>query len=168
MTVSNTDVYTNADGLKIRFGTAQAKTAAAGSPQPAGTYKTLIVDIDYSRIPAFGTTAVLDEITAAAIPAGAILYKSTFVVTTAFVGATGTLSIGLYKADGTTAITEVGIDDTIAVTAINAVGKAVENDGTYINGVALLYDSYISVLAGTASFTAGRGQLSINYFLPNG
>ncbi len=166
MTVTNTDVYTNPDGLKIRFGTGKAKAALVGSPSPRGRIKELVAILDYSRFAPFGETTVIDEMTSAVIPAGALITKATFIPTTAFVGSGATLTIGTYKTDGTTVLDEDGIDATIAVTAIDAVGEQVACDGAQVAGVAITFDAYVSALVGTANFTAGRGELIIEYIMP--
>lgn len=152
-------VYTNSDGLRLRFGTDQAKKALQGSPAQSGPYKQYEFDIVYNRMAAFGTNLILGEIPQAALPAGMLVKEAILTTVVAFDSAADalTLSIGLCKQDGTV-IDDDGIDSAIAQAAIDAVGESVTCDGALI-GTVLAYDSYITVLANTATATAGQAKL---------
>jgi len=159
--------WTNSDGLVVQFGLDKTKRNLSGSPAPAGEYKTLIAEIDYSRLPtvAAGRTG-LDISNRTYLPAGALLVSATLKTVTAFDSTSddGTLTIGLQKENGDV-IDEDGIDATIAQTAIDAVGETVTCDGALI-GTLLVYDSYLTTTVATHAFTAGKAQLVIKYFVP--
>lgn len=159
-------VTRNADGLTLKYGLSQVQTGTTGSPSQAGEFKTIVALVEFGRIPAFGTTAMIDEIPGTLIPKGAIIESYEFVTTTAFTGTGATLTIGLYAEDGTTAVDATGIINAAALTNFNAAGKIFTTAGTSVATTAIATTSQLSVLAGTASFTAGAGQLRIRYFVP--
>jgi hypothetical protein len=106
-----------------------------------------------------------------AMPAGSHLVKATLVVDEVFTSAgSATLTIGTYKSDGA-AVDADGIDATIAITAIDAVGDVIACNGAQINTVVLntaptgsVNDGvYLSALFGTAAFTAGKARLILEY-----
>lgn len=165
MTFNN--VYTNSDSLSIRFGTESSRVSRVGSPKQAGNKQQINAIIKWDELEAFGTVTLLDPLRQCAIPNGAIITSANFVVTTAFTGAGATLTLGTYKVDGTTEIDENGIDDTIALTAIDAVGETVTNDGAQVAGTAMTFDAYLVAKVGTANFTAGQGTLSVFYIIPS-
>lgn len=107
---------------------------------------------------------------AATIPAGAYVKSATFIVTTAFAGATATLDIGFsYNNSGAIAnLDDDGIDAAIAVTAIDAAGDVITCDGALVGTVlAATADEYAIVPSyDTAAFTAGEGELVVEYILP--
>lgn len=157
----------NADGLLLKYGLSQAVVGTVGSPAQAGEYKVIEVLVDYRNMAAFGTTRMASISPDAFIPAGATIVSGEFIVTSAFTGATATLTIGLYAADSTTAVDATGIINATALSTINAIGKKVAAAGTSINATPLLATaSQFSLLAGTATFTGGAGKLSVKYFVP--
>lgn len=160
-------VWTNDDGLPVRFGLDAAETQREGSPAQSGPYKTLIAEIVAADLPAVGTSDFINhEAASCFIPKGAILKSATLEVTEAFAGATGTLSLGTAQKDGTV-IDADGIDATIAVTAIDAVGDSIACDGALVGAVASSsVDSYLTVLNGTADFTAGKAKLILEILHP--
>lgn len=163
MTVNN--IYTNADGLSIRFGTESARTVPVGSPAQAGSKQQIQAIISFDRMEAFGTATLLDPLFQCAMPEGSIITTANLVVITAFTGAGATLDIGVCTAAGV-AIDADGIDATIALTAIDAVGETVTCDGALVAGAALTGDGYLTAQLGTANFTAGKGLLTVNYIVP--
>lgn len=163
MTVNN--VYTNADGLSIRFGTESARTVPVGSPQQAGSKQQLQALISFDRLEAFGTVTLLDPLFQCAMPSGSIITSANLVTEVAFTGSGATLDIGVCDPSGT-AIDADGIDSAIAVTAIDSVGETVTNDGALVAGAALTNDGYLTATVGTANFTAGKGLLTVNYIIP--
>lgn len=158
---------TNADGLVIKYGLSQATLGNVGSPAQAGEYKVIQATLDYTRFAAFGTTAMVSIQPDAFIPAGAFIVDAEFIATTAFTsGGAATLTVGLYAQDNTTAVDATGIINASALSTINAAGKKLAGAGTSINAAALATASQLSVLVGTANYTAGKGQLKIRYFVP--
>lgn len=160
--------WTNDDGLKVRFGLDKVKKSLVGSPAQAGEYKVVTARIEYDRLPtvAAGTTQI-DVGSDVAIPSGAQIVSATFDVSTPFdsAGDSATLSFGLEQKDGTE-IDDDGIDATIAETAIDADGDQVACDGALVGGAHLSADGFLNVTVGTEAFTAGKGKLTIKYYVP--
>lgn len=165
-TVPGGTIWTNPDGLRVRFGTDEATSALVGSPAQSGSYKEVIADFTYADLPAFGTETFLGGVPRVALPAGVLLREVLLIPTAAWASSgSATLTLGLSKQDGTT-IDADGIDATIAKTAIDAIGETVTCDGALINTV-LAYDSYLSVTVGTADFNAGAMKMVIKYIHQN-
>jgi hypothetical protein len=111
-----------------------------------------------------GTADVNPQPNDAFIPAGSYITKASLVVTTAFTsGGSATLGVGLQEADGTI-IDADGIDAAVAVADL-AVNKAVVCNGALVGGTATVGadNSYLSLVYGTAAFTAGAAKLVIEY-----
>jgi hypothetical protein len=158
--------WTNNDGLQILFGNEKGKRSVVGTPSTMGEVKTINVELDHSRFAAAGTATEIDVNKEGKIPSGAIIVGATLDVTEAFTsGGAATLTIGTREADGTV-IDADGIDATIALAALNAVGKHVACDGAQVNGAALAANAHLQVTVGTAAYTAGRAKLQVNYILP--
>ena len=155
--------WTNADGLKVLLhgeqGEVQDKGTALGSAR-----QTLVVNVP--DMTALGTTFGADNIDAndAVIPAGSVILSATWVTTTEVTsGGAATLTIGTYNAAGT-AIDADGIDAAIALTAINAVGETVRCDGAHLTTAGYVAsDAYIGMIYAAAAYTAGAGELIIEY-----
>lgn len=160
-------VYVNDDGLHIRFGNEQGAKALAGAPNTAGTEKELVVDLDFSRMPAFGDASTfINGTPAAPIPAGALLRSATIILTTIFTsGGAPTLTLGMSQNDATV-IDADGIDATIALADLDAIGTEVACDGALV-GTILAENSYVTIDVATADYTAGRGKLVIKYIIPD-
>ena len=157
--------YKNADGLYVSTGLSEAKKSLEGSTNNFGHEREIIIDLDYTRLPTFGTASTfVNDVPTVAVPKGALLKSATLTVTTAFTGTGATLDIGLAKSDGT-AIDADGIDAAIALTAIDAIGETVTCDGALI-GTVLANTGFVTVDVGVATYTAGRGKLVIKYFMP--
>ncbi len=161
-------IYTNSDGLQIRFGTDEAQVARSGSVSPAGAYKTFTYDLQWGATGSSGgympllaeNSLSLNRTNAVALPAGWLLKSATLITEVAFTSAgSPVLDIGLSKEDGTV-IDEDGIDVAIAMTAIDAIGETVACDGALV-GTVLAFNSYLTVEVDTADYTAGRAKLII-------
>ena len=159
-------IFKNADGLYVRYGKSQSLPAREGSPSTNGVEKELIIDIEGTKLPAVGVSTFVNGTPTAGLPAGVLLRSATLIPTKAFTSdGNATLTIGLSKADGTV-IDADGIDATIAKTAIDTIGETVACDGALVNTV-LADVSYVTVLVGTAAFTAGRAKLVLKYITPD-
>jgi hypothetical protein len=150
--------YTNADGLRV------LTNADQGTAQDTGTdegIQSFVLDID--DFTALGTTVTIDP-NDAVIPAGSIILGATLVMTSAATsGGSATLSIGTYAANGD-AIDADGIDQTIALTAIDADNDVVRCDGAQTAATGYLTaDAHVAAIYGTAAFTAGTGKVVIEY-----
>lgn len=157
-------VWTNNDGLRVRFGTEQAVESRSGSPSDnvAATHQ-IVADLNYDEMPAAGAgAAFIQGEPLVAIPAGALLRKATLITTTAFTsGGATTLDIGLAAQDGT-AIDADGVAAAIPKTSMDAVGEEVVGAGALI-GTKLAANSYLTLTVGTATLTAGRAKLIVEY-----
>jgi hypothetical protein len=163
-------LYTNADGLTQAYG--PVRTPALGyvkkvSGGPTGGV--LVVDFDVNNLPDFdqdasggGTMDSFGELQAY-VPANAYIKSATILVQTALSGGTTpTLTVGLYKKDGT-AIDADGIDATIAAAAL-AAGKVVDCDGALVGGTDGIGAAAGYIKAATAGGpTAGAFRLIVEY-----
>jgi hypothetical protein len=149
----------NADGLTQAYGTAEANVETGGKVVE-GQYSKLVINFDYADLNSTTEEIVSEQV----LPDNVNLKSAELYISTAFVGATGTLSIGLIQADDrSTAIDADGIDATIAVTAIDAIGDTVSCDGALI-GTVITEPGLVTMTNGTADFTAGVGKLTLTYF----
>jgi hypothetical protein len=157
--------WMNDDGLYIRYGTTEVDVALGGENTTDGDVRHLEIDFDFSDLAAYGTAKIIGE--GVRLPVGAWLKSATLLVTTAFAGATGTLTLGTIDTDRSTVHDADGIDAAIAVTAIDAIGDTIACDGALIGTVlANTTPLYITATVGTAQFTAGAAKLTIEYFIP--
>jgi hypothetical protein len=152
--------YNNADGLLVLTDGAQGAVNNTGSAE----YGPKFLVINIPNAPLIGSATTSPAANDAFIPAGAYITKASLIVTTAFVGATAALNIGLQTLAGS-AIDADGIDVAIAVTAIDAIGDVVACNGALVAGVLTVgtANAYVSFDYDTAAFTAGAGKLVIEY-----
>jgi hypothetical protein len=157
--------WTNADGLVVKFGTERAEVMPGGVNMK-NVHKTFVHKFTYADV-ANTDTAAADP-SAAFIPAGSVIVRAVLYVTTAFVGATGVLDIGLKIADGTNTDDD-GILST-GIATIDAAGDAVIGDGALVlqetgdlTAKRFTADQYIMTTYDTAAFTAGAATLVIEY-----
>lgn len=164
--VTGSGVWTNSDGLRVRFGTNKSLDAKEGSPKQAGEHKIFEFEIDATDLPAHTDTQerFLNRVPSVALPAGYLLVSASLVTITGFTGSGATLTLGLAQQDGTT-IDADGIDAAIALTAIDAVGETVTCDGALI-GTKLAADGFMTVTVGTATHTAGKARLIVKMLAP--
>ena len=163
--------WLNDDGLYIKFDTAEGEVTTGGEATTDGEDRVIKLNITAEDLLAHDSTAgigggatkiLADNVI---IPDGAFVKSATFEVTEAFAGATATLTIGLYDTDRSTVYDADGIDATIAVTAIDAVGDTIACDGDVVGAIISNGGTnvLITAVAGTATFTDGTGQLTIVY-----
>ena len=159
-------VWINDDGLRVRFGNELAEPSRIGAPADnvAGT-RQLIADIRFDEMPAAGAgAAFIQGEPAVAIPAGALLRKATLITIDAFTsGGASTLDIGLADADGV-AIDADGVAAAVAKTSIDGVGEEAVGAGALI-GTKMAQNAYLTLTVGTATFTAGRAKLIVEYMV---
>jgi hypothetical protein len=162
------------DGLVVGYGTHTADDGVPAVTSEKGSVKTMVLEILGTSVPTAWAAANVSP-QAATIPRGSIIHKSTFETVVPFTsGGAATLSIGTYGgAAFTTTDVVAGIDSAVAITAIDAIGETVQNDGTLVAGtisVGATADSacVIGYTYGTAAFTAGKGILTVQYSTPSG
>ena len=169
--MSANEFYTNADGLNIRFGLEKATAHKEGRFSTSGDthqHVTSIVGTDLGS-----SAALVSTHPVVGIPDGAHIVSATLYVTEAFTsGGSATLTIGVVNddGDGTFSVNDAdGIDATIAITAIDAIGDHVACDGALVGSgaanIAGTGDRPVFVCANyaTAAFTAGKADLVIEY-----
>ncbi len=159
--------WTNSDGLVVRFGTDKGTEKNSGTTED-GVHRTLVHKFAFGDIANTDVTAADPE--SPFLPADSVITRATLYVTTAFVGATATLDIGLKVAAGTNTDDD-GIDGLIAVTALDAIGDTINCNGAYVSsvgnltGLRITADQYIMTTWDTAAFTAGAATLVVEYLL---
>ncbi len=159
--------WTNSDGLVVRFGTDKGTEKNSGTTED-GVHRTLVHKFAFGDIANTDVTAADPE--SPFLPADSVITRATLYVTTAFVGATATLDIGLKVAAGTNTDDD-GIDAAIAVTALDAIGDTINCNGAYVasvgnlTGLRITADQYIMTTWDTAAFTAGAATLVVEYLL---
>jgi len=159
--------YTNADGLYVLNGVDQAAEQDKGTTVN-GIISTIVVDIpSFAAIgSSFGASNI--DPNDPVIPANAVITNADLVMSVAATsGGAATLTIGTYTAAGA-AVDADGIDATIALTAIDAIGDVVQCDGAQVNGLVTVGTAacHIGLIYGTAVFTAGAGKLIVQYYVP--
>ncbi|MGW8178599.1 MAG: hypothetical protein ACWGQW_07525 [bacterium] len=160
--------WINDDGLQVKFGTEEVEVAAGGFQKSFdGNRVHVKFYILAEELEAFGTTTFLSDTTS--MPNGAILESATLNVIEAFVsaGTSGTLALGTYDTDHTTAHDADGIDTAIAEASLTAGASNTCNGaliGTTIsNSTPVLF----TALVGTEDFTtSGAAELDIVYYVP--
>lgn len=159
--------YTNSDGLYVLTFADQGAEQDKGTTV-RGVVNTMIIDIpSFAALgTSFGASNIdpLDPV----IPANSLIINADLVMTTAATsGGSATLTIGTYNSAGT-AIDADGIDATIALTAMDAIGEVVQCDGAQVNGTVTIGTAaaYVGLIYATAAFTAGAGKLIIQYITP--
>lgn len=157
--------WENFDGLAVQFGTTRAAKVNKGSTAE-NVHKTLVHKFTYADVTNTDTAAAGPD--DPFIPNGSVIVRATLYVTTAFVGATGVLDIGLKVAAGTNTDDD-GILST-GIATIDAVGDVVIGDGALVlqetgdlTGVRFTADQYIMTTYDTAAFTAGEATLVVEY-----
>lgn len=166
-------VWINSDGLVVLNGTDEA------APQRAGAYDvswdgSRMIELDIrgglastgvGDFAAFGTSRIISE--TIRVPAGVVIEQVDMLVTTAFVGATATLDVGLIRLDRTTVLDAQALLAGVTVATMvvgyrNVFIKGSTFVGNYLtNGTPTPNPSLLTIRAGTANFTAGRALLRI-------
>lgn len=183
-----TGVTRNADGLQTKYGLAEAAKSTAGSPTPYGgnDIVTLLWEIDYAQLPAFSAADSTGQIYGGyanqSIPSGAFITRARITPTTAFVGATATLTFGLCDEAGAELVSgsKSGIFAAIPVASLDTIGESLAAGnlttntantygGAYVgnnNTAVTTAVGYLWVSVQTATFTAGHAVLEIEYRMP--
>jgi hypothetical protein len=160
-------LWANQDGLQVRFGLDAANGAQVGEVSALGAVKQFVGTIEVGRTDLTG--GLVGGVPNNPIPAGSYILRATLIVTETFVGATGTLDLGLANADGTyTNLDEDGIDVAIAVAALLQ-GTVIACDGALVGAGTdkdTLAVGYLSYDIDTADLTAGKAMLIVEYVVP--
>lgn len=153
--------YTNADGLYVLMHGDQGEVIDNGTTSRSAR-KEFVLDLTGTAIPSSAATPNAQD---AFIPAGSYITNAYLIVDEAFTsGGSATLTVGTYNAAGT-AVDADGIDATVALGVIDAVGDVVVCNGAQVGGTSTVgsADVYVEAIYGTAAFTAGSAKLVIEY-----
>lgn len=167
------NTWTNSDGLVVGFGTHTTDNRVPAVTAVEGDVKVMTLTVKGTEVEASASlTAASLFPQSVSIPYGSVIKRATFQTVVAFTGSSSTLNIGTYKAGDITTVDDAdGIDATIALTAMDAIGEIVNCDGALVAGTVPAgatsnSDVQIVVGYGTAAFTAGEGILTVEYFTP--
>ena len=169
--MSSTERWTNDDGLNIKFGNERSVVSVEGAVSTMGDEAQAVFKITGTDLTS--SSALIAAHPTVGIPDGAHIISATLYVTTAFTSAgSATLTVGLFNddGDGTYSVNDAdGIDATVAITAIDAIGDHVACDGALVGSGAIALAGtgdrplYVSALYATAAFTAGAADLVVKY-----
>lgn len=169
--MSANEFYTNSDGLNIRFGLEKGAVATSGHVSTMGDESEAHFTITGTSLTS--SDALLETHSLTGLPDGAHIISATLYVTTAFTSAgAATLTIGLFNddGDGTFSVNDAdGIDATVAITVIDAIGDHLACDGALVGSGAIALAGtgdrplFVSAKYATAAFTAGAADLVIKY-----
>jgi hypothetical protein len=160
--------WTNADGLRIAFGTDEAVTGKAGEYRTVGSERMVEVQIDLTTL---GTSAAIQD-QHVTIPAGAFISKVELItLVTATSSGTGTLNVGLQRLDRSTELDYDGFIAAAVLTTFNNVGETVTyaQDTTghgALLGTELANPGYITADYDTGAFQTGVVRVRI-FYMPN-
>ena len=156
--------YTNADGLYVLTFGGQGVVQDKGVTTVSNRQQMVVNFADFTAIgTSFGASNI--DPNDPFIPAGSVIVGATLVMTTAATsGGAATLTIGTYDAAGA-AIDANGIDDAVALTAIDANGEVVRCDGAQAAGSLgyVTVNAYVGAIYATAAYTAGAAKLIIEF-----
>lgn len=157
-------VWSNSDGLAVGFGTRTALTSGSHKHADDGPTEKVVLRFRGEDLADTVSTTGDQIVHAPVIPNGASILSATLTVIEAFTsGGVATLDLGLYDKDGT-AVDADGIDEDIALTAIDAIGDSIDCDGADV-GTVVATTGGVKVAASyeTAAFTAGEAILEVVY-----
>lgn len=155
----------NSDGLYVKFGTEEGTSAYIGENSTLGPKREVEIILDLTTLAS--TDTILDY--TQFIPANAFIEEVEIeTLTAATSGGAATLSVGLYKSDGTTAISATGLVNAAAITTFDALGErslltAGSTGAGATTGTTPGFPALISAKWGTAAFTAGRLAIRVRY-----
>lgn len=153
--------YVNKDGLLVKTNGAEGDIVPGGATA-VSKKQFLDLEIEAKNI---GSSAVI-KADDAYLPVGAYITGAWLLVDEALTsGGSATLTIGLYKDDGS-AIDADGIDAAIALSAMDAAGDVVKCDGAAVGGVvqtSTANKTYVGFTYGTAAFTGGKFRLIVEW-----
>ena len=165
-------VFKNADGLRVKYGLAEARKGLAGTVANKDDDRILYYDIDWTRLPAHQSAATTGYMYGSsledALPTGAIITSAVLETTTVFAGTGATITLGFVDKDGqeTGGGDLDGLWSALAITDLEAVGDIDTSTGDQINAAATTAPLYLYATVGTADLTAGAARLKVVYNIP--
>lgn len=146
--------WENGDGLHIKFGPEQGDSVNTGTYTGAQGEFVTEVDVNLADLDGDAVNIVSYN---PKVKEGALLKSATLVVSTAATGGTS-IDMGLYNAEGTSAIDADGFIDGV-LTAAMTVGATIAGTGALINTKMSAPGVFSVTTVGT--FTAGRVKLKL-------
>jgi hypothetical protein len=154
----------NQDGLLVKLGVDEAVSNVGGEYDFSG-------NVHYSEYDIIGTSitntlSILSDNTP--IPRGARIQSVSLYVETAFTSSgAATLDIGLINgSDRTTTVAATGLVAGATVASLS-LGANITGAGASVNtNVATTPGVLLGIRWNTAAFTAGRGKLRVNWYMP--
>ncbi len=162
--MSRDNVFLNADGLNVGFGTRDVALNAGQKIASSGVEEVLVFDLNDATLVDLTTLNVSSDaiVHGASIPAGSFLISARLVVQTVFTSAgSPTLDIGTYDAAGV-AVDANGLFAATALTALDDVDDEVAGAGSQI-GTVLLVETKLGCSRNVATYTAGAAQVVVRY-----
>ena len=157
------------NGMSVSYGPTKRECAVSGLKTAGGEKELrvtiLATDLTLSTTGFNGGVAIASGIRSsdATLPANAAITKAVLKVKEAFTSAgAATLTIGTTDMAGVVSDAD-GIDATIALADIDAVGEVVVCNGALIGVTGDAAENAITVAAGTAVYTAGVAELVVSY-----
>lgn len=160
------NVWTNADGLFVKFGAEEGAVGKVGSYEDTwGQLLAMTLHIDYTDIAA--SPAIMDYTTV--LPAGSRVYKVEVLCETAATGTNAVLNVGLIQMDGSTELDYNGLIAAVPLTSIDAAGEQYDAilAATYAGaliGTTTSVDGFFTADYDTAAFTAGKWVVTVWYY----
>lgn len=161
--MSREEVFLNADGLNIGFGTRDVAENQGQKIATSGVEETIVFDLNDAVALDLTTLDVSSDavVHGAEIPAGSYIVSAKLVVKTAFAsGGAPTLDIGTYDADGVA----VDANGLLAATALGALGAGADVDGAGAQVDSVVTQAVrIGANRNVAAYTAGAAQVVVKY-----
>lgn len=160
--------WMNSDGLYLKYGTTKAVANTGGEFKSFGETRVADFKLDLTGL----TSSSVIQNDAFRMPANTFIEAVEVVADTpATSSGSATLSVGLYKADRSTALSETSLISALALTAIDGQGeKTVLNFGSTSAGAHVgtvtgtdAGGYYISAKYGSAAFTAGVVKVRVKF-----
>lgn len=161
-------LWTNDDGLRVKFGNTEAAVTRAGELPPAGANR--ITEYKATLTALTTTGQVLND--GVVIPSGARIEKVEVLAETAATsGGSATLDIGFIRLDRSTAYDDDGLVAALALASIDAAGNLVTiiPEGTSAGalvGTTLANAGVLVASYNTAAFTAGEVVVRVHWNIP--
>lgn len=156
------NLWTNADGLVVGFGTHTVDNETSAKPSVKGLIQQVSLKIVGENLKDAAVPDALQAANSVTIPAGSLIKSAVLIVTETFTsGGSAVLDIGTINASTGTIVDDDGIDAAIDVAVLTA-NADITGDGAQVGAVVAvpvkLYASY-----DTAAFTAGEATLVVEY-----
>lgn len=160
------NTWFNNDGLMLKYGPTKAVATTAGDYKTFGELREVELTIDLTTLTS--SPVIVNDVTF--FQAGVKIQQVIVIASTAAVGATATLDIGLQKLDRATEIDYNGIVAALPVGSIDATGEQTTlTPGATYAGVLMGTTTgsdpgYLTANYNTAAFTAGVVRVRIQYY----